>query len=168
MGWRRHAIRSTRSLSAFGITCCTPKQSVFGCAPARLNVSELAVLMSELTALCEQAAFSDVKTYIQSGNVVFRTRLSEAKAQATLERALSQKLGTPAVVVLRTADQLEALIAANPFKREPPNRVMVMFMNDALGQSVADVVSLTAKAPARWQTCLCTTRMAAGADATAA
>ena len=100
------------------------------------------LLMTELAALCEEAAFSDVKTYIQSGNVVFRTRLSQAKARATLEKALSKKLGTPASAVLRSADELEALLEQNPFKAHPPNRVLVLFMNEAPAPAaVAAVVS---------------------------
>lgn len=89
------------------------------------------LLMSDLTALCEDAGFTDVKTYIQSGNVVFKTRLSESKARATLEKALTKKLGVPATVVIRSAEQLEALLETNPFKAEPGNRVAVVFMNEA-------------------------------------
>lgn len=97
-----------------------------------INVSGTGkLLMSDLSALCEEAAFTDVKTYIQSGNVMFKTRLSAAKARATLEKALTNKLGTPACVVLRTASELEALLDQNPYKREPPNRVLVLFMNEA-------------------------------------
>jgi uncharacterized protein (DUF1697 family) len=100
------------------------------------------LIMKELVALCEAAGFREVATYIQSGNVVFETPLSAAKARATLEKALSAKLGTEATVVLRTAAQLEALIEHNPFKKQPPNRVMLMFMNDApTAKQVAAVVS---------------------------
>jgi uncharacterized protein (DUF1697 family) len=43
---------------------------------------------------------------------------------------------------LRSADELEALIEKNPFKREPPNRVVVVFMNDApTAKAVSAVVS---------------------------
>jgi uncharacterized protein (DUF1697 family) len=116
---------------------------VFAALLRAVNVSGTGkLLMTDLTGLCEEAGFSDVKTYIQSGNVVFKTRLSEAKARATLEKTLSKKLGTQATVVLRSADELEALLKKNPFKREPPNRVMVLFMNDApTAKAVAAVVS---------------------------
>jgi uncharacterized protein (DUF1697 family) len=108
-----------------------------------INVSGTGkLLMRELVALCEEVAFSDVKTYIQSGNVVFKTRLSEARARATLEEALSKKLGTTASVVLRSPEQLEALIEQNPFKKEPPNRVLVVFMNEGPSlEAVKTVVS---------------------------
>jgi uncharacterized protein (DUF1697 family) len=97
-----------------------------------INVSGSGKLaMSELTALCEAAGFTDVATYIQSGNVVFKTRLSEEKARTKLELALAAKLGKPTAVVLRTADELEALLSQNPFKNAPSNRVVVVFMNEA-------------------------------------
>ena len=100
------------------------------------------LLMSELKALCEEAAFTEVKTYIQSGNVLFETRLSAAKARATLEKALSKKLGAPARAMLRSADQLEALLDQNPFKKQPPNRVLIVFMDEApAAKAVSAVVS---------------------------
>jgi uncharacterized protein (DUF1697 family) len=108
-----------------------------------INVSGTGkLLMSELAALRAEAAFTDVKTYIQSGNVVFKTRLSEAKARATLEKALSKKLGVPACAVLRSAEQLEKLPAQNPFKEHPPNRMLILFMGEApAAKAVKAVVS---------------------------
>jgi uncharacterized protein (DUF1697 family) len=93
---------------------------VFAALLRAVNVSGTGkLLMADLTALCEDAGFTDVKTYIQSGNVVFKTRLSESKARAVLEKALTKKLGTPATVVIRSVEELEALLEANPFKSEP-------------------------------------------------
>lgn len=115
---------------------------VFAALLRAVNVSGTGkLLMTDLTALCEDAGFTEVKTYIQSGNVVFKTRLSESKARAVLEKALTKKLGTPATVVIRSADVLEALLEANPFKAEPGNRVTVVFMNEApTAKAVAAVV----------------------------
>jgi uncharacterized protein (DUF1697 family) len=92
--------------------------------------------MSELCKLCEKAGFKNVKTYIQSGNVLFTTPLSEAKAQAALERALAAKMGKPFGAMLRTRAELEAVIAHNPFKQAPANRVIVVFLNETLESSV--------------------------------
>lgn len=92
--------------------------------------------MSELVTLCQEAGFERVKTYIQSGNVVFETRLSEAKAQSKLQRALTSKLGKEAGVTLRSAEELDAALAHNPFREHPPNRVIVVFTNEALPASV--------------------------------
>lgn len=87
--------------------------------------------MAELVGLCEKAGFTDVRTYIQSGNVVFRTGASEAKAKTTLERALAAKLGKPVGVFLRRPAELDRVLADNPFQEAPPNRVIVMFLDAA-------------------------------------
>jgi uncharacterized protein (DUF1697 family) len=87
--------------------------------------------MRELCQLCEEAGFKNAKTYIQSGNVLFESALSEARAQAKLEKALAAKLGKPYGVMLRTAAELEAALKHNPFKKEPANRVLVVFMPEA-------------------------------------
>jgi uncharacterized protein (DUF1697 family) len=89
--------------------------------------------MTELRALCERLGFSDVRTYIASGNVVFGTRLAAPKAKATLEAALLKTLGKPCQVLIRTADELEAAIAANPYPEAAPNQLLVLFL-DAPGR----------------------------------
>jgi uncharacterized protein (DUF1697 family) len=89
--------------------------------------------MSELVELCEDAGFTSVKTYIQSGNVVFASRLGEARVQAVLAKALAAKLGKPVGVLVRTAPELEGVLAANPFPRAPPNRVIVFFLPEPPG-----------------------------------
>ncbi|MET0385279.1 MAG: DUF1697 domain-containing protein [Polyangiales bacterium] len=96
--------------------------------------------MRELVALCEDAGFRDVKTYIQSGNVVFTSKLDEAKAQAKLSKALAAKLGKVHGLTLRSARELDAALAHNPFKKQPPNRVMIIFMNDKLAPKLIDGV----------------------------
>jgi uncharacterized protein (DUF1697 family) len=94
--------------------------------------------MTELVSLCGECGFKDVKTYIQSGNVVFKTSLSEPKAQAKLERALEAHMGKAVGVTLRSADELEAALAHNPFKKPEPNRVYIMFVNDTLPRNALD------------------------------
>ena len=49
--------------------------------------------MSDLRALCADAGLADVRTYVQSGNVVFRSALAEADVQAALEARLSEYAG---------------------------------------------------------------------------
>lgn len=71
------------------------------------------VPMVELRAVLEQLGFGDVRTYIQSGNVVF-TSASEPSA-AAIERALADAFGLDIAVMLRTAPDLAAIVAANPY-----------------------------------------------------
>jgi uncharacterized protein (DUF1697 family) len=97
--------------------------------------------MADLVKLCEKVGFSGAKTYIQSGNVVFESRGSEAKVKAAFERALAAKLGKPVGVFLRSAAELEQVLARNPFKQAAPNRVIVMFLDKAPPKNaVAEVI----------------------------
>ena len=87
--------------------------------------------MSDLRRLCEAAGFRSVRTYIQSGNVVLASVLSRAKVKSKLEQALSTKLGKPCGVLLRSGAELAAVLQRNPFKKAAPNRVLVLFLDEA-------------------------------------
>ncbi|MDX2014817.1 MAG: DUF1697 domain-containing protein [Myxococcaceae bacterium] len=87
--------------------------------------------MSDLRTLCVDLGFTDVTTYIQSGNVVFRTRLSPAKAKAALEKALTERLDTPATVIIRTPKEVAQVDRANPWPDAAPNQVLVLFLDVA-------------------------------------
>ena len=71
-----------------------------------------AVAMPELRAAFEDAGHAAVRTYIQSGNVLFEAggRVDEDAVEATLER----RFGMPLVVVLRTERQLRAVVEGAP------------------------------------------------------
>jgi len=87
--------------------------------------------MADLVRLCDKAGFKEVKTYIQSGNVVFDSSGSEARVKAVLEKALAAKLGKPVGVLVRSGAELDGVLAHNPFKQAPPNRVIVLFLDQA-------------------------------------
>ena len=85
--------------------------------------------MSELAALCAGLGLSQARTYIQSGNVVFASTLSEARVKAKLEQALAKKLGAPVGVLVRSSTEIEAILRRNPFAHAAPNRVIVFFLD---------------------------------------
>ena len=87
--------------------------------------------MSELKAMCEELGFSDVSTYIASGNVVFASRKSEAAVKAALEKRLETYAGKPVGVLVRTADEMARVLADNPFPKLAPNRTMAVFLDRA-------------------------------------
>ena len=91
--------------------------------------------MTELARLCEREGLCDVKTYIQSGNVVFTSAKKEAAVKAALEKALERHMGKPVAVMVRTVDELEAVVAANPFPEAPPNRLLVTFFDEPLSKT---------------------------------
>lgn len=87
--------------------------------------------MRDLVALCEGAGFTRVSTYIQSGNVVFESRLAEAGVKARLEKALAVKMGKPVRALIRSGSELGSVLKRNPFPQAPPNKVAVLFLDEA-------------------------------------
>ena len=82
--------------------------------------------MPELRAAVEALGAREVSTYIQSGNVVFRP--ARPLAAAELEAAIRSRFGLEAAVVLRTASELERVLAANPFPAADPRTIHVGFL----------------------------------------
>lgn len=87
--------------------------------------------MTELAAMCEDAGFAKVKTYIASGNVVFTSAKSEAAVKAALEQAMETYAGKPVGVMVRTVAEMAAVRDANPFAEAPGNRVVAIFLDEA-------------------------------------
>lgn len=87
--------------------------------------------MAELKAMCEACGFEDVRTYIASGNVVFTSALKEKQVAAALEERLHAYAGKPVGVLVRTADEMAAVLAANPFPNAAPNRTVAIFLDAA-------------------------------------
>jgi len=86
--------------------------------------------MSELKAMCEAEGFTNVKTYIASGNVVFRADHTPAHVQVALEKRLAAYAGKPVGVVTHTLTEMQAIAAAAPFKDAPGNKSITIFLND--------------------------------------
>lgn len=87
--------------------------------------------MAELRALCESVGFQGVRTYIASGNVLLRSDSSAVQVKAVLEEALARYAGKPVGVLVRTGAEMAAIIAANPFPKAAPNRVVTIFLDGA-------------------------------------
>jgi uncharacterized protein (DUF1697 family) len=73
------------------------------------------IRMDTLKRLLEDAGLRNVETYIQSGNVLFDTGLSERDARETIVRALKERAQIATVAVLRSAQELSFLIENCPF-----------------------------------------------------
>ncbi len=87
--------------------------------------------MADLKILCEDAGFANVRTYIASGNVVFKSALSAAQTKAALEAKLAVYAGKPIGVMVRTVAEMAAVLASNPFPRAASNRVVAIFLDAA-------------------------------------
>jgi uncharacterized protein (DUF1697 family) len=84
--------------------------------------------MAELKAICEAAGFAKVQTYIASGNVVFESDAGEAAVKAALEAGLERFAGRKIGVSVRSAAEMAAVLAGNPFPEAPGSRVMAIFL----------------------------------------
>src|SRR2546430_842476 len=73
------------------------------------------VAMADLRALVEDLGYADVRTLLNSGNVVFTTRrAAPSNAAARMEKALAARLAVSARVTVITAGELAAAVAENP------------------------------------------------------
>ncbi len=111
-----------------------------------VNVGGRSVAMEDLRRALEALGFGSVRTLLNSGNVVFRSR---PRAIEELERQLGAgcagPLGGPVEFVVRDLAGLEAAIAANPFAsfaRSDPSHLLLVFLRStppaAVGAAFAE------------------------------
>jgi uncharacterized protein (DUF1697 family) len=97
------------------------------------------IKMDELRAALAAMGFDDVKTYIQSGNVVFKAaKISDKALSKKIEATILSKFGHSVSVIIRTAEEFEQVIANNPFLKQPDidqTKLHVMFLREPPGQS---------------------------------
>jgi uncharacterized protein (DUF1697 family) len=88
------------------------------------------VPMAQLREVLTELGYSDVKTYVNSGNVVFGGRKA---SQRRIEDALEETFGWRIPVVLRTREELAAVLEADPHGRiaSNPSRYLVSFSGSA-------------------------------------
>ena len=92
------------------------------------------LLMAELRAMFEAAGCADVRTYIQSGNVVFRAEpVLAARIPELIEAEIAETKGFQVPVVTRTAAELDAVVSGNPFLAAgaEPTKLHVGFLAEA-------------------------------------
>jgi uncharacterized protein (DUF1697 family) len=76
------------------------------------------IKMTDLAALASGLGFQDVKTYLQSGNLVFKTEGTKPDAvRIELEKAIEKKFGFEVSVVIRTGKEMKRALEQNPFPR---------------------------------------------------
>ena len=104
------------------------------------------VAMADLRALVARLGFADVRTLLQSGNLVFRgDHRTTTRLERMLEAETERRLGLETSYFVRTAREWEAVIAGNPFHAEAvrdPARLAVMVLKDV--PAARDVAALRA------------------------
>lgn len=92
--------------------------------------------MEELRTICMEVGFENVRTYIQSGNVVFQSELDEKSLCGMLEQGLKNKMQKHVPVIIRTAAEMESVLVSNPFPKANPAQVGVMFFAEAFDRNL--------------------------------
>jgi uncharacterized protein (DUF1697 family) len=99
-----------------------------------INVGGRSLKMAALRATAERCEFEDVSTFIQSGNVLFRSRKGAKAVTTALHDAILEDSGIDTRVATRTAAQLRAVVGANPFldRSDDPTKLSVTFLFDGV------------------------------------
>jgi uncharacterized protein (DUF1697 family) len=105
------------------------------------------IKMDALCALYKALKFEDPRTYVQSGNVIFRTNEKNSGALAKkIQDAIESKFGFRPEVILRTGDELRKAIAATPFaasRNLEPGKILVTFLAGEPGpEALATIAKL--------------------------
>lgn len=93
------------------------------------------VKMETLREICVALGFQSVKTYINSGNVIFETAAAvDVKLAAEIEAAIEKEFALKIKVIVRTTAEIENIIADNPFAGQFENDkdVHVFFLDEEL------------------------------------
>ncbi|MBV9788158.1 MAG: DUF1697 domain-containing protein [Chloroflexi bacterium] len=81
------------------------------------------VPMAPLRAALEQAGLSNVRTYIQSGNVIARAELSQPALETLVHEIIKQQFGGDIAVLARPVSYLHAMLMRNPFANADPAKL---------------------------------------------
>jgi uncharacterized protein (DUF1697 family) len=89
--------------------------------------------MKDLASIFQKCGCNNVRTYIQSGNVVFECPTSVARLQETVGSAIEKKFGFNPSLVLRKLGDLEQVVKNNPFLKAgaAETELHVVFLGDA-------------------------------------
>jgi uncharacterized protein (DUF1697 family) len=109
------------------------------------------IKMDQLRKSFEALGFEQVKTYIQSGNVVFQTgKLSPATLSKRIEERILTDFGFSVSVISRSSDEMAKAIARNPFLKERDidhERLHVMFLSEAPAPAALKKLAALTAAP---------------------
>lgn len=96
--------------------------------------------MAELRGLCDALGFAGARTYLASGNVMLSSPRSDVEVASALQDGLARLMGRPVGVLVRTAQDMARVLAANPFAEEPGDEVAVLFLDAVPPPDVAEAV----------------------------
>ena len=103
------------------------------------------ISMPALRAMAEDIGYTDVATYINSGNLIIGSPKKAATVEREIAKAIKDTFGRPIDVALRTPAELKKLLAENPYPDGNPSQVTVAFLTKAPAADAKQKVAAVAK-----------------------
>jgi uncharacterized protein (DUF1697 family) len=108
-----------------------------------VNVGQNTLRMERLRELCVGIGLKNVRTYVQSGNIVFEAQGAASHWSQVLERKLAGETRLPVTVIVRSAADMGKVLAANPFLKErgiDPAKLHVTFLQQPPEKSAVEAL----------------------------
>jgi uncharacterized protein (DUF1697 family) len=109
-----------------------------------VNVGGNVLKMDRLRNLCENAGFTHVQTYVQSGNIIFGSDRPASTLSAMIEKCLKGETRLPVSVLVRSRAELKKAVMDNPFLKErgiDPSKLHVTFLAEKGGKDGTQMLS---------------------------
>ncbi|MGC5020401.1 DUF1697 domain-containing protein [Micromonospora sp. DT47] len=110
-----------------------------------VNVGATRIAMADLRRLVSDLGHDDVRTYLQSGNVIFGSPSRDAATLAKgIEQAIADELGLTVPVLVRSGAGLTAVIDGSPYadRQDDPTRLLVAFLATAPAKAKAAALAV--------------------------
>jgi uncharacterized protein (DUF1697 family) len=110
----------------------TGRTSIYIALLRAINVGGNILKMDRLRELWSELGFTNIRTYVQSGNIVFEAAQKPAAWLPAVERKLQGETRLPVSVIVRTHDEMGRILAINPFARDQtvdPQKLHVTFLS---------------------------------------
>ena len=95
--------------------------------------------------MAENLGYTDVATYINSGNLIISSGRKAATVERDISDAIKKTFGRQTDVMVRTPAQLKKILAANPYREGNPSQVTVAFLTRPPAKDAKDKVAAVAK-----------------------
>jgi len=101
--------------------------------------------MQELRDLLDNLNFAEVQTYIQSGNIVLKSKEDKSFVASKIKEAIQTQFGYDVPVLVRTISEWEKAIANNPYKEVEPKQQYFTFLSEIPKEKEIDISKINTK-----------------------
>ncbi len=114
------------------------------------------IKMTDLSLLYKRLGYTENKTYIQSGNVIFKSRglLTEKETAQQIEAEILRKFRYSVPVMIRSVIELRGLFEKNPYLSEPgfdASKMAVVFLHDEVTDTQMEIMRNISYPPDKYQ-----------------